>query len=410
MKKLYTFYILLGFISSVTVAQSLENPAINEYFCNDKQHNKECINPRVDWIDVYRWLPELNSWQKDQTFYYTYNDYQNLAEINVFDHQNNMFSQKYLYEYAANQLLMKRTLQYFIEGVWQDNVLYYYTYNADNNLWKLTIKELLSTGWNFTQRHIYWYDQEKNPTGFMRQRWIDGKWANYVIHRYTYDNCMMLTGTTETRVNGGEMFRQNFYSYDRNALLAERLVQVKNEDDIWENTLRVEHISDNRGRIIERYNQLWIDGAWVDDVKRVYHYESDSPHKAEICHKGNTICISVNAVHAHLAHGDCLGKCKDSDGNNTQGKLKSGYTSAFSGSQGEITVYPNPFNERFFITLQENHAFSKIEIFDYTGKLVRSIDSPGFGEITLDMTDLPKGIYFLRATGPESFSMKLVSE
>jgi hypothetical protein len=75
-----------------------------------------------------------------------------------------------------------------------------------------------------------------------------------------------------------------------------------------------------------------------------------------------------------------------------------------------MTVYPNPFNERFFITLEENHTFSKIEIFDYTGKLVRSIDNPVSGEITLDMTDLAKGIYFLRATGQESFSMKLLSE
>jgi hypothetical protein len=326
MKKLYSFYIMLGLISSVTLAQSFDNSNINEYLCNDKQHIKECVNPLVNWIDLYRWLPDSDSWQKYQTYYYTYNDYQNLAEINVFDHQENIYNQRYLYEYNTNNLLIKRSLQYFVNGAWQDNVLYYYIYNADNNLWKLTIKEFLSTGWSFTQRHIYRYDLEKNLTGYMRQRWVDGKWANYVVHAYTYNDLELLAGTTETRVNDNEIFRQDFYSYDRNALLAERFVQVKNNDDIWENTLRVEYISDNRGRIIERYNQLWNDGVWVDDVRRVYHYESDSPHKAEVCHKGQTICISVNAVHAHLAHGDYLGKCKDPDGDNAPGKLKSGYT------------------------------------------------------------------------------------
>ena len=283
--------------------------------------------------------------------------------------------------------------------LWQDNVLYYYTYNTENYLWKLTIKELLTTGWSFTQRHIYRYDLENTLTGFMRQRWIGGKWTNYVLHSYTYNDLDLLTGITETRLSDNEIFRQDFYSYDKNALLAERLVQVKNDEDMWENTLRVEYVSDHNGRIIKRYNQSWIDGAWVDDVMRVYHYESDRPHKAEICHKGQTICVSVNAVPAHLAHGDCLGKCKDPEVENASANLKSAFAPTFSDSEANIAVYPNPFNEKVFITLDENHPFSRIELFDYTGKLVRSIDSPGYGEIVLEMGDLPKGIYFLRATG-----------
>ena len=31
--------------------------------------------------------------------------------------------------------------------------------------------------------------------------------------------------------------------------------------------------------------------------------------KVSICHNGNTICVSVNAMEAHLAHGDVLGSC-----------------------------------------------------------------------------------------------------
>jgi hypothetical protein len=289
-------------------------------------------------------------------------------------------------------------------------VLYYYTYNTDNNLWKLTIKELLSTGWSFTQRHIYRYDTEKTLTGFMRQRWVGGKWENYVLHSYTYDNLDLLTGITETRVSDNEIFRQEFYSYDKNALLLERLVQVKNNNDIWENTLRVEYVYDRYDRLIKRFNQSWINGAWADDVMRVYHYESDRTPKAEICHKGHTICVSVNAIRAHLAHGDYPGKCKVCETETASGNLKSASVQTFSDSESNIAVYPNPFNDKVFITLNEDHAFSRIEIFDYTGKLVRSIDNPDQGEIMLDMGDLPKGIYFLRATGAEIYSTKLISE
>ena len=34
-----------------------------------------------------------------------------------------------------------------------------------------------------------------------------------------------------------------------------------------------------------------------------------SPGKAQVCHKGQTITVSVNAVAAHLRHGDTAGAC-----------------------------------------------------------------------------------------------------
>ena len=117
MKKLYSSFIALWLISSLALAQSFENMPFNEYLCNDKRHNiKECVNPLVDRIDVYLRDPESNRWIKDQTFYYKYNTFQNLTEINVFDYQDSIFSQRYLYEYYSNQLLMKRSLQYFVNG------------------------------------------------------------------------------------------------------------------------------------------------------------------------------------------------------------------------------------------------------------------------------------------------------
>jgi hypothetical protein len=346
----------------------------------------------------------------DQTFYYAYNGNYNITEINVYDHQDGIFTQRYIYEYNSNQLLLKRSFQIFDEGMWKDNVLYYYTYNTDNLLWKLTVRELKETGWTYTERYIYRYDMDNNLTGYMLQKWISNKWTNWVVNSYTYNDYLILTGTTESRVSDNEVYRQNYYSYDKNLIMEERLVQVKNEDDIWENTLWVEYVSDNRGRTVESYNYLWNNGEWINDVMRKYHYESDHPHKAEICHKGQTICVSVNAVHAHLAHGDFPGKCTDSETAKTSGDLKSEYLSDISSNNGEIAVYPNPFNGRFFIALDEYDDVTEIEIFDYTGKLVKCLEHPGVDEIELDMTDLPRGIYFLRTTGTESFSVRLISQ
>jgi hypothetical protein len=44
-----------------------------------------------------------------------------------------------------------------------------------------------------------------------------------------------------------------------------------------------------------------------------YEYCDDNHKKVNICHNGHTICVSVNAIKAHLDHGDELGKCDDDD-------------------------------------------------------------------------------------------------
>lgn len=40
-----------------------------------------------------------------------------------------------------------------------------------------------------------------------------------------------------------------------------------------------------------------------------YEYCHSNNKKVYICHNGNTICVSINAINAHLDHGDVLGQC-----------------------------------------------------------------------------------------------------
>ena len=42
-----------------------------------------------------------------------------------------------------------------------------------------------------------------------------------------------------------------------------------------------------------------------------YEYCHPNNKKVYICHNGNTLCVSVNAINAHLEHGDTLGQCDD---------------------------------------------------------------------------------------------------
>ena len=41
-----------------------------------------------------------------------------------------------------------------------------------------------------------------------------------------------------------------------------------------------------------------------------HNANSNDDGKADVCHKGNTISVSVHAVDAHVAHGDTAGACE----------------------------------------------------------------------------------------------------
>ncbi len=65
--------------------------------------------------------------------------------------------------------------------------------------------------------------------------------------------------------------------------------------------------------------------------------------------------------------------------------------------------YPNPFNPQTFIKYQlPVDAFVTLKLFNYRGELVRVLvnayQSAGYHRITLDVTDLPSGVYFYQIT------------
>jgi hypothetical protein len=63
-----------------------------------------------------------------------------------------------------------------------------------------------------------------------------------------------------------------------------------------------------------------------------------------------------------------------------------------------ISIYPNPATDRIYVKSDEISKISRIEMLNTIGSLVRVIDNPvtTTNEISLKVTDLPAGIYFVR--------------
>ncbi|MFK7923630.1 MAG: HYR domain-containing protein, partial [Bacteroidia bacterium] len=123
--------------------------------------------------------------------------------------------------------------------------------------------------------------------------------------------------------------------------------------------------------------------------------------KVEMCRKGKTKCVSINAVPTQLSNGAQLGAC---------GSLANcGNLSArqnLSQSLNTINAFPNPSSELMTIELSlAKSESSRVEVYNMEGKLMRELYRGGLAanevhRLKLDVSEWSEGIYILRVITP----------
>jgi hypothetical protein len=128
--------------------------------------------------------------------------------------------------------------------------------------------------------------------------------------------------------------------------------------------------------------------------------------KVELCHvpednpaNEHTICVSVNAVAEHLAHGDMLGACGTYHGCDDP-KTAPLVSTLDTKYETRLNAYPNPFGESTTIAFSSGvEGQITIQLFDFTGRLIKELFE-GEAElgteykIRLDADRLSPGINF----------------
>lgn len=83
-------------------------------------------------------------------------------------------------------------------------------------------------------------------------------------------------------------------------------------------------------------------------------------------------------------------------------------TSETSGNKAGFTIYPNPIkNNELFVKGENLDRILKAQIFDFSGKLIQTIENPFKNSNKIDLKGLIKGNYILRT---DSFSTKFIVE
>jgi hypothetical protein len=125
----------------------------------------------------------------------------------------------------------------------------------------------------------------------------------------------------------------------------------------------------------------------------------NNSNKVKICHNGNSICISSDAVQEHLSHGDTLGECG-----------MGGRTNNNTGNSGEqiILVYPNPVQDILNISVKTLDANASVQVYNSLGMLVRTTKLASTNQ-SISFNGLAAGMYFVHVkNGSELIKKKIV--
>jgi len=118
----------------------------------------------------------------------------------------------------------------------------------------------------------------------------------------------------------------------------------------------------------------------------------NSGNKVMICHNGQEICVSSNAVQAHLNHGDKLGSC-----NNTPA------SSIFE----NVTIFPNPVETNLNVKVDKVYDGAELTVYNVLARKVKS--EPLTTTIQqMALNNLNKGVYFLHIKNGKHYTIKAV--
>ena len=133
---------------------------------------------------------------------------------------------------------------------------------------------------------------------------------NILETNFNFKNCYSQTFFAQ-EADPGE-FKYN-YKYEGFVTRTSHMVDKADGDAISCYAARMV-AQDSEGELHELWANQWATyaqadfsdcGTWPED----YEFCDDKEKKVYICHNGKTICVSINAIDAHLAHGDELGQC-----------------------------------------------------------------------------------------------------
>lgn len=278
-----------------------------------------------------------------------------------------------------------------------------FTYDGGNLAATSLVTRWQNGQWQNLNRFTYTYDENNRLIVYSREFWRDNSWTDFSADSLFYNEAGRLAVQSARSKSTGQYITRNLYQYN---LFGQKAFQIRQDflNSVWTNVTRVQYFYNNCGTQVSSTTERWIDGSWNPESGTETFFSIEllpGERRVPVCHKGKTIFVGGAQLKAHLAHGDCLGSCVEPDPgieDKTDGL-------AVKSNSLPFVVYPNPTSESVTIRMVDPDCpATRIELLDYSGRMIRVINIEGEGLTTIDLTFLRSGNYILRLTSDSVYS------
>lgn len=361
---------------------------------------------RTDSAHVYSWNSQNQSWEPTSVQLYSYSERRIVSALSLnFQTRAGLARTDYFY-YPDNVVSIE--VNYNYDNGWVLSTRNTYYYDAQNRVSEIRIQKWSNSAWADDRiQKNYVYDEFDRQVEFQMIYWRFNAWTSSTTD-YSYYTPEGRIIRREGIYPTGATDYQMIYTYDQSDLLSETYTQYPSSTG-WTNWWLASYQYDPCGFKIAQVRYAGSGSNWIPQTK-VVNFSYFKPDlfpelKAPMCHDGYTLLVKKTLVQVHLDHGDCLGGCpaksaladKGADDNSTKN------------NDVPFTVFPNPASDRITVAPHGNdHVISRVELLDWNGNILKVVDRPDIGEITIFREGLISGQYILRIHGDRVFNMVVV--
>lgn len=324
------------------------------------------------------------------------------------------FKFRQLFYYDENNNMIRYVYQLWNNNGWEDNLINERTYTNDG-LPETEVFLRVGNSGTFAEYQRHFYENENGRTSrYLRQvKDASGNWYDFSYHNYVYDDMGRLTVLYGQYISSGLIFWERTALYNFDGRVTDRFLSILRYNySLRQNVLTRElhEVSsyNKYGSVIERRNYGYTNNEpRLRDVDSIYNSQLPAKYKASVCFKGKTLCVSVSQIDAILARGGTLGACPVEPEKETTAITVNNLNVPVSPN---ITLYPNPASELVTVKIgSQDYGNMTGYLMAADGRIVRSFTIENRDEVTLDISQLRPGTYYLSLSGQkETFTQTLV--
>ncbi len=346
------------------------------------QKKSYTYNANGDPLSTLQYTWENGEWKEQYKNQYSYDGNGNLLKVLTLE-MNYDWSNFGLTTYTYDDNTETVLIQQWIDGGWVNDFRAFYTYDENGLLTSSEMQDFVNNAWLNLYLYTISYDNENRISVYIHQKWENSIWGNYTISNFTYNDKGDVSDIMVSNWLSNGWVESNRFSfvYDGFRNKWSDYHQVKSNGE-WQNYRKTEfNLQDG---FAEGIVYKWLNDEWQ---------ESTYPFGIEIYLQGQSVFF-YNARWINIYYTDITG-VDEQNANNEE----------------LFNFFPNPASDIISIEIDDyiQQETVQFEFVDKVGRICKYEEvAQGSNLITINVGDLPAGLYVLRTTIGKRTSFKKV--